>query len=210
MTLDEKIESCSAVVAVVGLGYVGLPLMAAFHRAGYPVLGLDNDPSKIEALRKGINYLPHLGREMVKEMVSAGRFEVTTDGKKLAKADIIISCVPTPLGPHLEPDLTFVRNSAEQIAKTLRKGQLVVLESSTYPGTTREVVLPELAATGLKLGKDFFLAYSPEREDPGRKDFNTETIPKLVGGCDPQHQAGRRGVPAGGAESRAGVVGRGR
>ena len=187
MTLEQKIASGNAVVAVVGLGYVGLPLLSAFHRAGYAVIGLDNDPKKIKALRAGENYLQHLGRDMVRRMLAPpdrGRFEATDDPRRLARADAIISCVPTPLGPHLEPDLTFVRNSAEQIGRTLRRGQLVVLESSTYPGTTRQVMLPQLEGRGLKCGRDFFLAYSPEREDPGRKDYSTETIPKLVGGVD--------------------------
>jgi UDP-N-acetyl-D-glucosamine dehydrogenase len=185
MTLSEKIESQTAVVAVIGLGYVGLPLLAAFHGAGFPVMGLDNDPSKIEALKRGENYLKHLGRDLVQRMNTAGRFEATSDPRRLADADAIISCVPTPLGEHLEPDLTFIRNCSDDIARTLRRGQLVVLESSTYPGTTREVMLPRLTAGGLKCGTDFYLAYSPEREDPGRKDFSTQTIPKLVGGINP-------------------------
>ncbi|MGA2230477.1 MAG: nucleotide sugar dehydrogenase [Tepidisphaeraceae bacterium] len=184
MNLAEKIESQSAVVAVIGLGYVGLPLLAAFHRAGFPVIGLDNDPAKIDALHRGKNYLKHLGPNLVRDMLRAGRFEATSDPAHLANADAIISCVPTPLGKHLEPDLTFVRQTATDIAAILRKGQLIVLESSTYPGTTRDVMLPILAAGGLKCGRDFFLAYSPEREDPGRKDFSTQTIPKLVGGID--------------------------
>jgi UDP-N-acetyl-D-glucosamine dehydrogenase len=183
--LARKIESLAARIGVIGLGYVGLPLLAAFHRAGFPVLGFDNDPAKINALNRGENYLKHLGADLVRQMQKAGRFEATADMSRLAEADVIISCVPTPLGKHLEPDLSFVKKSADDIAATLRPGQLVVLESSTYPGTTRDVVLPRLAARGLKCGKDFFLAYSPEREDPGRKDFSTQTIPKLVGGVDP-------------------------
>jgi UDP-N-acetyl-D-glucosamine dehydrogenase len=149
------------------------------------VIGFDIDPRKIEALARGENYLKHLGPGMVKEMLSKGKFEATNDFKRLAEADAIISCVPTPLGSHLEPDLSYVEKTAEDIAKTLRKGQLVVLESTTYPRTTREIMLPKFEAKGLKCGVDFFLAFSPEREDPGRKDFNTQTIPKLVGGIDP-------------------------
>src|SRR5687768_18604871 len=122
---------------------------------------------------------------MAREMVSAGRFGVTAAFSRPAEADAIISCVPTPLGAHLEPDLSYVEKAAEDIAKTLRKGQLVVLESTTYPRTTREIMLPKFETRGLKCGVDFFLAYSPEREDPGRKDLNTQTIPKLVGGIDP-------------------------
>ena len=186
MSLPPKIADGSAIVAVIGLGYVGLPLLHAFHSAGFRVIGLDVDPKKIEALRRGENYLRHLGPGMVKEMLAAGRFEVTNDFSRLAEADAIISCVPTPLGTHLEPDLSYVEKTAEDIAKTLRQGQLVVLESTTYPRTTREIMLPKFEARGLECGVDFFLAYSPEREDPGRKDFNTQTIPKLVGGIDPQ------------------------
>lgn len=184
-SLSKKIETTSAVVGVIGLGYVGLPLMAAFHRAGFPVLGFDVDQRKIDALHRGENYLQHLGPEMVADMKKSGQFDATTDSRRLGECDVVISCVPTPLGHHLEPDLSFVEKSADDIAATLRKGQLIVLESSTYPRTTREVMLPRFEAKGLRCGTDFFLAYSPEREDPGRKDFNTQTIPKLVGGIDP-------------------------
>src|SRR5688572_17786977 len=185
MRLPPKIQDGSAIVGVIGLGYVGLPLMHAFHNAGFRVMGFDVDPTKIAALRRGENYLKHLGSSMVQDMLSAGRFDVTDDFSRLAEPDAIISCVPTPLGTHLEPDLSYVEKTAEDIAKTLRKGQLVVLESTTYPRTTREIMLPKFEARGLKCGVDFFLAYSPEREDPGRKDMNTQTIPKLVGGIDP-------------------------
>jgi UDP-N-acetyl-D-glucosamine dehydrogenase len=184
MTLQEKIHARTAVVGVIGLGYVGLPLLAAFHRAGFPVIGFDVDPKKIDALRRGENYLKHLGESLVADMIKAGRFDVTADASRLRDVDAILICVPTPLGKHLEPDLSYVERTAEDVAAALRPGQLVVLESTTYPGTTREIVLPRLAARGLKLGVDFFLAFSPEREDPGRKDFNTQTIPKLVGGID--------------------------
>jgi UDP-N-acetyl-D-glucosamine dehydrogenase len=184
LSLPAKIQDGSAMVGVIGLGYVGLPLLHAFHHSGFRVLGFDVDPQKIEALRRGENYLKHLGPGMVKEMLAAGRFEVTDDFSRLAEADAIISCVPTPLGTHLEPDLSYVEKTADDIAKTLRKGQLIVLESTTYPRTTREIMLPKFEARGLKCGVDFFLAYSPEREDPGRKDFETATIPKLVGGID--------------------------
>ena len=185
LRLPPKIQDGSAVVGVIGLGYVGLPLLHAFHKAGFRVIGFDVDPEKIQALRRGENYLKHLGTEMASEMVAAGRFDATDDFSRLVEADAIISCVPTPLGSHLEPDLSYVEKTAEDIAKTLRAGQLIVLESTTYPRTTREIMLPKFEARGLKCGQDFFLAYSPEREDPGRKDFNTQTIPKLVGGIDP-------------------------
>jgi UDP-N-acetyl-D-glucosamine dehydrogenase len=184
MSLHSKIADRSAVVGVVGLGYVGLPLLHAFHRAGFPVLGFDVDPAKIAALHRGENYLKHLGASMVGDMAKAGRFDACDDFSRLAEADAIISCVPTPLGRHLEPDLSYVERTADDIAKTLRRGQLVVLESTTYPRTTREIMLPRLEARGLKCGVDFYLAFSPEREDPGRKDHNTQTIPKLVGGID--------------------------
>ena len=185
MSLQQKIQDGSAVVGVIGLGYVGLPLLHAFHAAGHPVIGFDIDPRKIEALKKGENYLKHLGPGMVKDMLANGRFEATSDFSRLAETDAVICCVPTPLGTHLEPDLSYIEKSAEDIAKALRKGQLIVLESSTYPRTTREIMLPKFEARGLKCGEDFFLAFSPEREDPGRKDYNTQTIPKLVGGIDP-------------------------
>jgi UDP-N-acetyl-D-glucosamine dehydrogenase len=184
MDILNKINSKSASVGVVGLGYVGLPLLAAFHRAGFPVIGFDVDPAKITALKHGDNYLKHLGETLVSDMKSAGRFDATGELSRLAEPDAIIICVPTPLGSHLEPDLSYVEKTAEDIARALRPGQLVVLESTTYPRTTREIVLPRLEARGLKCGKDFYLAFSPEREDPGRKDSPTHLIPKLVGGID--------------------------
>jgi UDP-N-acetyl-D-glucosamine dehydrogenase len=185
MNLQKKITDSSAVVGVIGLGYVGLPLLAAFHRAGFPTLGFDVDPSKINALKKGENYLKHLGAEMTQGLHKGAKFDATTDFSRMGEADVLISCVPTPLGKHLEPDLTYVERTADDIAKTLRPGQLIVLESTTYPRTTREIMLPRFEAKGMKCGQDFYLAYSPEREDPGRKDFHTQTIPKLVGGIDP-------------------------
>jgi UDP-N-acetyl-D-glucosamine dehydrogenase len=182
--LLNRIEARTAIVGVIGLGYVGLPLLAAFHRAGFPVIGFDVDPAKVLSLHRGENYLQHLGSRLAADMVEAGHFDATVDTDRLGEADAVISCVPTPLGPHLEPDLSFVEKSADDVARTLRPGQLIVLESSTYPGTTRQVMLPRLEAHGLKCGTDFFLAYSPEREDPGRRDHSTQTIPKLVGGID--------------------------
>jgi UDP-N-acetyl-D-glucosamine dehydrogenase len=184
MSLKANIDSKTAVIGVIGLGYVGLPLLAAFHRAGFPTLGFDVDPTKIDALQRGQSYLKHLGDSLVKELHSGAKFDATLDFSRLAEADAVISCVPTPLGAHLEPDLSYVEKTAEDIAKTLRPQQLIVLESTTYPRTTREIMLPKFEARGLKCGKDFYVAYSPEREDPGRTDFNTQTIPKLVGGID--------------------------
>ncbi|MDB5357473.1 MAG: nucleotide sugar dehydrogenase [Phycisphaerales bacterium] len=185
MSLRSKIENNSAVVGVIGLGYVGLPLLRAFFQAGFPVIGFDIDQKKIDSVTRGHNYLKHLGEGFIREMSASPRFSATADFSRLGEADVVISCVPTPLGTHLEPDLSFVEKSADDIAKTLHKEQLIVLESSTYPRTTREVMLPRFEARGLKCGTDFYLAYSPEREDPGRKDHNTQTIPKLVGGIDP-------------------------
>jgi UDP-N-acetyl-D-glucosamine dehydrogenase len=184
MNLQEKIATKSAHVGIIGLGYVGLPLLSAFHRAGFHVIGFDIDPAKIDALKRGENYLKHLGESLVREMKVAGRFDATVEFSRLPEADAIIICVPTPLGSHREPDLTYIEQTADEIARRLRPGQLVVLESTTYPGTTRQIVLPKLESRGLHCGSDFFLAFSPEREDPGRKDTTTQTIPKLVGGID--------------------------
>ncbi len=187
MDLESKIENGTAVIGVVGLGYVGLPLMRAFWEAkpgAFGVLGFDVDPTKIETLNRGGNYLKHFGESFVREMSETERFEATADFARLGEADAILVCVPTPLGTHLEPDLSYVEQTADAIAATLRPGQLVVLESTTYPRTTREIMLPRFEARGLKCGKDFFLGYSPEREDPGRKSHSTQTIPKLVGGID--------------------------
>ncbi len=187
MTLAKKIDDGSALIGVVALGYVGLPLLRSFYDAGFRVIGFDVDPEKVRMLNAGENYLKHLGEAFVSEMSASDRFEVTDDFGRLGEPDAIMICVPTPLGPHQEPDLSFVEHAADDVAKTLRAGQLIVLESTTYPGTTREVMLPRLEAGetgGLRCGKDFYLAYSPEREDPGRKDHNTQTIPKLVGGID--------------------------
>ncbi len=184
-SLENKIKDRSAVIGVMALGYVGLPLIRAFWEAGYPVVGFDIDPQKIDMLHRGENYLKHFGDDFVAEMARSDRFDVTDDFTRLGHPDVLLVCVPTPLGRHQEPDLSFVRKAAEDISQQLRPGQLVVLESTTFPGTTREVMLPPLAAAnGLSVGGDFFLAYSPEREDPGRKDASTQTIPKLVGGVD--------------------------
>lgn len=185
-SLASKIANKTAVVGVIGLGYVGLPLARAFHDAGLSVVGFDIDPTKMRDLKAGVNYLLHLGTDYVKGMATSGRFSPTQDFNRLGECDAIIVCVPTPLGKHLDPDLSYVVNTTELIAKTLRPGQLVILESTSYPRTTRDDMLPVLEKTGLKCGSDagFYLAFSPEREDPGRKDHNTQSIPKLVGGID--------------------------
>ncbi len=182
--LLRKIESKKAVVGVVGLGYVGLPLVREFTRGGAKVIGFDVDERKIKSLAAGKSYIEHIPSSVVKEMTRSGLFSATSDFKQLSKPDCVLICVPTPLSKMREPDLAYVEATARSIAKTLRKGQLIVLESTTYPGTTKEVMLPILETSGLKAGKDFYLAFSPEREDPGRKDYSTKTIPKVVGGYD--------------------------
>jgi len=183
--LAHKISSRSAVVGVIGLGYVGLPLLATFHRAGFATIGFDVDSKKIESLHAKRNYLQHLGDELVCALHTGAAFDATCDFARLSEADAILICVPTPLGKHLEPDLSYIEKTTDAIAKALRPGQLIVLESTTYPCTTREIVVPRLEARGLKVGQDIYVAFSPEREDPGRKDFSTQNIPKLVGGIDP-------------------------
>jgi len=182
--LRERIENKSAVIGVVGLGYVGLPLARALHDAGYPVLGYDIDHTKVEKLERGESYMHHLGPELAVTLGRSSRFSATADASRMGEADVVLLCVPTPLGPHREPDLSYVLSSTRMVAATLRTGQLIVLESTTYPGTTRQEMLPILQDTGLIAGRDFFLAYSPEREDPGRPDATTSSIPKLVGGVD--------------------------
>ena len=182
--LVRKIESKKAIIGVVGLGYVGLPLMREFARAGLKVLGFDIDSTKVKMLRAGESYIEHIPSALIKEMVAAKAFEPTCDFDRLDEPDCILICVPTPLTRQREPDMTYIENTARAIAQRLRKGQLVVLESTTYPGTTREVMLPILERSGLKVGRDFYLAFSPEREDPGRKSHSTRTIPKVVGGYD--------------------------
>jgi UDP-N-acetyl-D-glucosamine dehydrogenase len=182
--LEHRIQTRTATIGVVGLGYVGLPLLRAFFQAGFPVLGYDVDTQKIDMLRRGESYLKHLGEDFVKALAESPKFHATADPAALAKADAIILCVPTPLGRHGEPDMSYIVKSTEMVAKVLRPGQIVSLESTTYPGTTRGDCLPILARTGLVAGRDYFLAFSPEREDPGRSDHSTQTIPKLVGGID--------------------------
>jgi UDP-N-acetyl-D-glucosamine dehydrogenase len=181
--LRRRLDDKTATVGVVGLGYVGLPLVRAVHDVGYRVIGYDADSAKIEKLRRGETYIHHLGLDLSRQLAASERFEATASSRRLADADAILLCVPTPLGRHREPDLSFVLESARMIAGVLRRGHLVVLESTTYPGTTRDEVLPILAETGLRCGEDFFLAYSPEREDPGRP-MATSAIPRLVGGVD--------------------------
>lgn len=182
--LHQKLETRTATIGIIGLGYVGLPLAQAAHKAGYRVLGFDTDTIKVEKLSSGETYLHHLGDDLVSTLAKSDRFRATSSAAELGDADAILLCVPTPLGPHREPDLSYVKASTELVAKILRPGQLIVLESTTYPGTTRQDMCPILERGELVAGRDFFLAYSPEREDPGRAGSTTSTIPKLVGGTD--------------------------
>jgi UDP-N-acetyl-D-glucosamine dehydrogenase len=178
-----KIADRSARVGIFGLGYVGLPLARAVAgRAGLHVLGFDIDDKKIEAIAAGRSYIKHIPSAAVAEIVAAGRFSATSDLGRAGEVDIAVICVPTPLDKHREPDLSFVVDTAEAIARCARPGQLIILESTTYPGTTRDVLVPIFTARSLVVGEDIFLAFSPEREDPGNLDFETATIPKIVGG----------------------------
>ena len=174
---------------MIGLGYVGLPLIRAFVSAGYRTLGFDVDQVKVDRLTAGESYISHIASDWIARCVAEHTFEPTTDMRRLAEADAVLICVPTPLSESRDPDLSYVENTARQIAAVLRPGQLIVLESTTYPGTTREVVLPILESGGLKAGRDFFLAYSPEREDPGNAQYAASVIPKVVGGIDPASAA---------------------
>jgi len=182
LNLENKIKKREAHIGIVGLGYVGLPLVKTFLSKGFGVLGFDIDKKKVEMLNQGKSYIKHFTAEELKTFLKKKKFKATTDFGNLAKADVIIICVPTPLDSHKNPDLSYVMTTTEVISKNLRKGQLVVLESTTYPGTTEEKMLPLLEAGGLKTGEDFYLAYSPERENPGDKVYTTEKIPKVVGG----------------------------
>ncbi len=181
----KKIEDRSAKIGIVGLGYVGLPLSLEFVKAGFPVLGLDIDDSKIQMLAKATTYIRHIPSEKLKAANDTKRFDYTSNFARSAECDALIICVPTPLDHHREPDMSYIVNTAEALAPYVRKEQLFSLESTTYPGTTDEVLCPILEKkTGLKAGKDFFVAFSPEREDPNNKDFSTSTIPKVVGGIN--------------------------
>lgn len=179
-----RLDSRDAVIAVIGMGYVGLPLAIAASGAGFQVIGFDIDPAKVTGLNAGHSHLSSVAAERVAAMAASGRFVATGDPARLADADAILICVPTPLSRYREPDLSFIVATGRQIAAVLRPGQLVVLESTTWPGTTNEVLRPELEASGLKAGADFFLGYSPEREDPGNASFGTSTIPRVTGADD--------------------------
>ncbi len=182
MDLLKKIKNRSAVVGVIGLGYVGLPMIIEFGKAKFEVIGFDLDEKKVKKLNEGRSYIKHIPSEEVKLLKKNGNFKATADFSLLKDVDCIIVCVPTPLTRHMEPDLSYVLNTTETIAKHLKKGKLIVLVSTTYPGTTDEDMRSILEATGMKAGQDFYLAYSPEREDPNNKYFSTKMIPKVVGG----------------------------
>lgn len=184
--LTAKIQKREATIGIIGLGYVGLPLLIRFGEAGFPLIGFDIDNRKINALKAGQSYIKHIPMEKINCFLAAGQLDVTLDFNRLREADAIIICVPTPLTEKMEPDLRFVANTTEEVAKRLRPGQLVVLESTTYPGTTEELMLPRLQQSGMTVGEDYFLAFSPEREDPGNRSFHTGNIPKVVGGVTPK------------------------
>ena len=181
-SLLNRINERSALIGIVGLGYVGLPLVLRFCEEGFNALGFDIDREKADKLNRGESYIKHISSEKVRQFVDRRLFEATVDMQRLKEADAIIICVPTPLTDKREPDMQYVEATAREVARHLRPGQLISLESTTYPGTTEELLLPLLTEKGLKVGRDFFLVFSPEREDPGRKDFTTKTTPKIVGG----------------------------
>lgn len=185
-SLVRRFSAHQATVGIIGLGYVGLPLACTFARTGFTVLGFDIDPGKVQQLNAGQSYIRHIDGSDIFAALRTGRFAATTVFARLDEVDVIILCVPTPLTRYREPDLSFVKGTAESIAPHLKPGHLVVLESTTYPGTTRDVLKPILERSGLRSGRDFFLAYSPEREDPGNRHFSTAAIPKVVGAEGPQ------------------------
>ncbi|MES0359519.1 MAG: nucleotide sugar dehydrogenase [Anaerolineales bacterium] len=181
--LEEKILDRSARVAILGLGYVGLPLATIFAEAGFNVIGIEPDSSKVEKLARGESYIQDVGGEQLGRLIQSGKLQATTDFSVLAEADAVSICVPTPLRKTGDPDLSFILVATDELAKYMHRGVVVVLESTTYPGTTREILLPKLSeASGLEVGKDFFLAFSPERVDPGRTDWTTYNTPKVIGG----------------------------
>ncbi|MDD5458083.1 MAG: nucleotide sugar dehydrogenase [Phycisphaerae bacterium] len=183
--LEKKIDDKSVAVGILGLGYVGLPLVREFTSAGVNVVGFDIDDQKVKILNSGKSIIKHVPHATVKKMVDSGLFKATSDMSRIKAVDAVLVCVPTPLTENREPDMQFIEKSSETIAKYIQPNQLISFESTTYPGTTRELVLPIIEKSGLKAGKDFYLAYSPEREDPGNKNYTTKTIPKVVGGLTP-------------------------
>lgn len=182
MDLKEKIKNKKANIAVIGLGYVGLPLAAGFADSGFNVLGLDNNKEKVKKINKGKSYISDVKSKDIKKLVKNNKLKATTNKEILKKSDIIIICLPTPLDKYQQPDVSLLKKATKTIKKYLHKKQLIVLESTTYPGTTKEVILPILKQSKLNIGKDFFLAFSPERVDPGNKKYKTKDVPKVVGG----------------------------
>jgi UDP-N-acetyl-D-glucosamine dehydrogenase len=183
--LLKKIRERKARIGVIGLGYVGLPLVLRFGEERFSVIGFDIDPEKVSKLNAGQSYIHHIPGSRLQTLLKDGQFEATSDFSRLSEADCIVICVPTPLTAKKDPDLQYIETTAEAVSKTLRKGQLVSLESTTYPGTTEEILLEKFGPKGLEVGKDYFLVFSPEREDPGNPKFSTRTIPKVVGGVTP-------------------------
>ena len=183
-TLIEKLNNKSAIIGIVGLGYVGLPLVLRYVEVGYKVLGFDIDQAKVGSLNQGLSYIEHISSESIASSLKLG-FEATTDFSRASEADALIICVPTPLNKYREPDLSFVTDTTDSLVPYLRAGQVFSLESTTYPGTTDEELKPRVESTGLKVGQDIFLVFSPEREDPGNPNFTTRTIPKVCGGYSP-------------------------
>ncbi|MDP4160222.1 MAG: nucleotide sugar dehydrogenase [Bacillota bacterium] len=185
LTLKKKIEKHEAQVGVIGLGYVGLPLAVEKGKVGFPVIGFDINQARVDRVNAADNYIGDVKDEDLQDLVKKGLLVATTDFSRLAECDVVIICVPTPLTITRDPDISYIKASTEEIVKSLRPGQIITLESTTYPGTTEEVILPILEKTGLKVGKDFFLAFSPERVDPGNKRFSTKNTSKVVGGMTP-------------------------
>ncbi|HUP27716.1 MAG TPA: nucleotide sugar dehydrogenase [Chloroflexia bacterium] len=183
--LAKKIKDCSARVGVIGLGYVGLPLAVEFVRAGFDVTAIDLDPKKVEAIAKGQSYIKDVESRQIRSAVEQGKLHATTDYSALREVDTISICVPTPLRKTKDPDISYIVSATESIAANFQRGQLIVLESTTYPGTTDEVILPRISAGGYRAGEDFFLAFSPERVDPGNPQYHTGNIPKVIGGVTP-------------------------
>ncbi len=184
-TLIRRFRDRSAVIGVIGLGYVGLPLVLRFVEVGFRVLGFDVDAKKVQSLNSGRSYIEHIPHQAIASARQGTRFEATTEMSRVGKCDALIICLPTPLNKHREPDLSFVLGTVEAVVPYLRSGQVLSLESTTYPGTTEEELRPRIEARGLKVGADVFLCFSPEREDPGNREFATRTIPKICGGTTP-------------------------
>ena len=182
--LTRRIESKEAVIGIIGMGYVGLPLALRFSEAGFRVLGFDVDPAKAESIANRQSYFAHIADARISAAVDCG-LAVTTDMVRSAECDAIIICVPTPLGSHQEPDLSFITGTMESLINHLRPGQVICLESTTYPGTTDEEIVPRAEQAGLNVGEDVFVVYSPEREDPGNQTFHTQTLLEVVGGVTP-------------------------